>query len=145
HEGHASLMSAASECDVVAASIFVNPLQFAPEEDLATYPRDLDRDLGVCAHNGVDHVLHPTVEEMYPHGAVLTTVSVGTITDRFEGEADPSTSTVSPPSSPSCSRSPAHVASTSVRRTTSSWPWCAGWSRICRCRWRWSGVRPCGN
>lgn len=89
HEGHASLMSAAGECDVVAASIFVNPLQFAANEDLSTYPRDLDRDLAVCRDHGVDHVLHPSVEEMYPHGPVLTTVSVERITDRFEGAARP--------------------------------------------------------
>lgn len=90
HDGHASLMSAAAAADdVVAASIFVNPLQFAATEDLSTYPRDLDRDLGICDARGVRHVLVPSVEEMYPGGPVLTTVTVAEITRRFEGAARP--------------------------------------------------------
>jgi pantoate--beta-alanine ligase len=90
HDGHASLMrAAAAECDVVAASIFVNPLQFAANEDLASYPRDLERDLGLAEAAGVAHVLAPSVEEMYPGGPVLTTVSVAEITARFEGAARP--------------------------------------------------------
>ena len=73
HDGHASLLRrAAADNDLRAASIFVNPLQFAADEDLGTYPRDLDRDL----------------EEMYPE-PVLTTVTVGGITERFEGAARP--------------------------------------------------------
>lgn len=90
HDGHASLMSAAARnCDLAAASIFVNPLQFAATEDLSTYPRDLDHDLAICEARGVSHVLHPSVEEMYPHGPVLTTVTVADITARFEGAARP--------------------------------------------------------
>jgi len=90
HDGHASLLSAAAaDCDVVAASIFVNPLQFAANEDLSTYPRDLDRDLAICESRGVTHVLHPSVDEMYPGGPVLTTVTVAEITRRFEGAARP--------------------------------------------------------
>lgn len=90
HDGHASLMTAAAaETDVAAASIFVNPLQFAATEDLSTYPRDLDRDLAICADRGVAHVLHPSVDEMYPGGPVLTTVTVADITRRFEGAARP--------------------------------------------------------
>lgn len=89
HEGHASLMrAAAADCDVPVASIFVNPLQFAANEDLASYPRDLDRDLALAESCGVAHVLAPTVHEMYPQ-PVLTTVSVAQITERFEGAARP--------------------------------------------------------
>ena len=65
-----------------------NPLQFAPTEDLSTYPRDLDRDLAMSAEAGVTHVLHPGVEEMYPR-PVLTSVTVAEITARFEGAARP--------------------------------------------------------
>ncbi|MGZ4710936.1 MAG: pantoate--beta-alanine ligase, partial [Acidimicrobiales bacterium] len=62
HEGHESLMvRAASECDVVAATIFVNPLQFGPGEDLGRYPRDLEGDLATCAEEGVDVVFAPSV------------------------------------------------------------------------------------
>lgn len=90
HDGHASLMRAASaDCDVAVASIFVNPLQFAANEDLSTYPRDLERDLALADAAGVTHVLHPSVDEMYPGGPVLTTVSVAEITERFEGAARP--------------------------------------------------------
>ena len=89
HDGHASLLRrAAADNDLRAASIFVNPLQFAADEDLGTYPRDLDRDLAIMADSGVDHVLVPSVEEMYPE-PVLTTVTVGGITERFEGAARP--------------------------------------------------------
>lgn len=67
HDGHVSLIRAArAGNDVVAVSIFVNPLQFGPTEDLAAYPRDLDRDLALCDAEGVDLVFHPSVAEMYP-------------------------------------------------------------------------------
>jgi len=90
HDGHASLMrAAAADCDVAVASIFVNPLQFAAGEDLSTYPRDLPHDLALAEASGVAHVLHPSVDEMYPGGPVLTTVSVAEITERFEGAARP--------------------------------------------------------
>jgi pantoate--beta-alanine ligase len=89
HEGHASLMAAARDGnDLVVATIFVNPLQFGPTEDLAAYPRDLDRDLAIAAAEGVDLVFAPSVEEMYPR-PVLTTVSVAEITTRFEGASRP--------------------------------------------------------
>ena len=65
HEGHASLMDAASENDKVVVSIFVNPMQFGPNEDLASYPRDLEHDAKVCEEHGVDLIFHPTPEEMY--------------------------------------------------------------------------------
>jgi pantoate--beta-alanine ligase len=90
HDGHASLMrAAAADCEVAVASIFVNPLQFAATEDLSTYPRDLERDLALAGAAGVAHVLVPSVEEMYPGGPVLTTVSVAELTTRFEGAARP--------------------------------------------------------
>lgn len=89
HDGHVSLMRAARGAnDVAVASIFVNPLQFAANEDLSTYPRDLDRDLELSAAAGVTHVLHPSVEEMYPT-PILTTVTVADITRRFEGASRP--------------------------------------------------------
>ncbi len=89
HDGHASLMRAArAECDVVAATIFVNPLQFAAGEDLSTYPRDLDRDLAIADAAGVAHLFTPSEAEMYPE-PILTTVTVGRITERFEGAARP--------------------------------------------------------
>jgi pantoate--beta-alanine ligase len=89
HDGHLSLMERArDECDVVAVTIFVNPLQFAANEDLAGYPRDLDRDVMLCGEVGVDVVLAPPVEEMYPE-PVLTTVSVARLGEGMEGASRP--------------------------------------------------------
>ena len=66
HEGHKSLMDAArTGNDKVVVSIFVNPMQFGPTEDLATYPRDLDHDAALCESAGVDLIFHPEAEEMY--------------------------------------------------------------------------------
>ena len=65
HEGHMSLIDAAGENDKVVVSIFVNPMQFGPNEDLASYPRDLERDAKMCEEHGVDLIFHPTPEEMY--------------------------------------------------------------------------------
>lgn len=90
HEGHGSLMhrSVADGNDVTAVTIFVNPLQFAANEDLAAYPRDLDRDLALCEEAGAALVLVPSVEEMYPE-PILTTVSVAGVSERMEGAARP--------------------------------------------------------
>lgn len=89
HEGHASLMRAAREVnDVVVTSIFVNPLQFGANEDLAAYPRDLERDLALAEANGVDLVFAPPVEEMYPQ-PVLTSVSVAEVSEGTEGASRP--------------------------------------------------------
>ena len=69
HEGHLSLLDVANErSDVVSASMFVNPLQFEPSEDLGSYPRDPDRDLALLEKRGVDLVFLPEVSEMYPSG-----------------------------------------------------------------------------
>jgi len=69
HEGHASLVDAAAkECDRVVASIFVNPTQFAANEDLDKYPRDFERDCRILEAHGCHMVFHPSVEEMYPEG-----------------------------------------------------------------------------
>jgi pantoate--beta-alanine ligase len=92
HEGHTSLMDRArAECDLVAVSIFVNPLQFGDPSDIAHYPRTLERDLAVCAESGVDVVFVPSVEEMYPTwpAAPSTTVSVRGVSDSWEGASRP--------------------------------------------------------
>lgn len=69
HEGHASLVSmAAAQCDRVVASVFVNPTQFGKGEDLASYPRDFERDCEILKSKGCRLVFHPEVEEMYPEG-----------------------------------------------------------------------------
>jgi pantoate--beta-alanine ligase len=69
HEGHLSLLRAArAECDLVVMSLFVNPTQFGPQEDLGSYPRDEQRDLRLAAEAGVDVVYAPPVEEVYPKG-----------------------------------------------------------------------------
>ena len=65
HEGHMSLIDAAGENDRVVVSIFVNPMQFGPTEDLASYPRDLEHDAKLCEEHCVDLIFHPTPEEMY--------------------------------------------------------------------------------
>ncbi|MEC2626441.1 pantoate--beta-alanine ligase, partial [Bacillus cereus] len=67
HEGHATLLrKAREENETVVLSVFVNPLQFGPNEDLDRYPRDIDRDENVAKENGVDYLFYPSVEEMYP-------------------------------------------------------------------------------
>jgi pantoate--beta-alanine ligase len=85
HEGHLSLLRRAREqCDVVVMSLFVNPAQFAPSEDLAAYPRDEGRDIELATKEGVDVVFAPPVEEVYPPG-FATAVSVGGLTELLEG------------------------------------------------------------
>lgn len=65
HEGHQSLMKRAAENDRIVVSIFVNPMQFGPKEDLASYPRDFERDSRLCKESGVDLIFHPETEAMY--------------------------------------------------------------------------------
>ena len=89
HEGHLSLVRAArAACDVVAASIFVNPTQFGPTEDLAKYPRSFDRDREQLEREGVELLFAPSVEEMYPAGAV-TWVTVEGLSDKLDGRSRP--------------------------------------------------------
>lgn len=89
HEGHLSLIRAARRnTGAVAVSIFVNPLQFGPSEDLVRYPRALAQDLGLCRKESVDVVFTPKVAELYPPG-FETTVTVNQLTRRFEGLSRP--------------------------------------------------------
>jgi pantoate--beta-alanine ligase len=86
HEGHLSLLGAArAECDLAVVTIFVNPTQFAPQEDFRHYPRDLDRDLALLGNRGCDLVFVPTDDEMYRPGHA-TFVDVGAIGLVLEGE-----------------------------------------------------------
>ena len=89
HEGHLSLVRAAkASCDVVAASIFVNPTQFGPSEDLAKYPRSFERDCELLEREGVELLFAPPVEEMYPAGAV-TWVTVEELSGKLDGRSRP--------------------------------------------------------
>jgi pantoate--beta-alanine ligase len=89
HAGHLSLVERARvECGAVAVSIFVNPTQFAPNEDLARYPRDLDRDLKLLEAAGVNLVFNPEPAEMYPSGFDLS-IEIGGVTDVLEGAVRP--------------------------------------------------------
>jgi pantoate--beta-alanine ligase len=89
HDGHLSLMRAArAGADVVVVSLFVNPAQFGPNEDLDAYPRDFERDRALAAEQGVDLLFAPDVSEVYPHG-FDTRVEVGGLTDTLEGHARP--------------------------------------------------------
>jgi len=90
HEGHLALVARARElADIVVVSIFVNPLQFGPNEDLDRYPRTMDTDLAKLEAAGVDFVFAPSVAEMYPDGASATTVSAGEVGRLFEGRTRP--------------------------------------------------------
>jgi pantoate--beta-alanine ligase len=89
HEGHLSLLrAAAADCDVVALTIFVNPLQFGAGEDLSAYPRPLDRDLELAEEVGADVVFTPSTDEMYPE-PTLSTVHVDQLTLGMEGASRP--------------------------------------------------------
>lgn len=89
HDGHLSLIKAArKKCDVVIVSIFVNPLQFAPTEDLTKYPRDFKRDEKLCRDTGADYVFYPHVDEMYPEG-YSTYVNVEKVSEGLEGAIRP--------------------------------------------------------
>ena len=89
HEGHVSLMLAAKdECDIVAASIFVNPSQFLPNEDFTQYPRDFLRDYYICKQAGVDYIFYPEDTEMYPEH-FRTFVNVDELSEKLEGRYRP--------------------------------------------------------
>jgi pantoate--beta-alanine ligase len=90
HAGHLALVERAKELgSTVIVSIFVNPLQFGPGEDLATYPKTMDADLDKLAAAGVAYVFAPSVDEMYPRGAVQTKVVAGQVGGLFEGRSRP--------------------------------------------------------
>ncbi|MFL6724203.1 MAG: pantoate--beta-alanine ligase [Sphingomicrobium sp.] len=89
HAGHMALIEAArNEADRVAASIFVNPLQFGADEDLARYPRQEPEDAELLQHHGCDLLWLPTADQLYPPG-FATTVSVSGVSDRWDGAARP--------------------------------------------------------
>ena len=89
HEGHLSLVRAAkAQCDVVVVSIFVNPTQFGPSEDFSRYPRTFDRDRELLDKEGVELIFAPSVEEMYPQGAI-TYVTVEGLSDKLCGKSRP--------------------------------------------------------
>ena len=89
HEGHLSLVRAAKACcDAVAVSIFVNPAQFGPNEDLAKYPRTFERDSDLLVKENVDLVFAPSTEEMYPQGAT-TWVTVEQLSNKLDGRSRP--------------------------------------------------------
>lgn len=90
HAGHGSLIEAAREDnDLVIVSIFVNPLQFAAGEDLSDYPRDLDHDRALAGEAGADLIFTPDVDEMYPLGPVLTSVTIESLAGHWEGATRP--------------------------------------------------------
>lgn len=89
HEGHQSLMEAAKrENDKVAVSIFVNPIQFGPKEDFASYPRDFEKDVALCERVGVDLIFHPEAEEMYKED-FCTYVDMDGLTKELCGKSRP--------------------------------------------------------
>lgn len=89
HEGHKSLIDrAVKENDRVVVSIFVNPIQFAPNEDLESYPRDIEKDTQLCSNAGADLIFNPTPEEMYPNG-FSTSVVMNGLTEELCGKTRP--------------------------------------------------------
>jgi pantoate--beta-alanine ligase len=87
HEGHVALLRAArAECDLVVMSLFVNPTQFGPGEDLERYPRDEERDLRIAAEAGVDLVFAPSVAEVYPEGFATRVEVGGPLTEVLDGD-----------------------------------------------------------
>ncbi|SHN16257.1 pantoate--beta-alanine ligase [Actinacidiphila paucisporea] len=92
HEGHASLIRRAralAGSGTVTVTVFVNPLQFGPNEDLARYPRTLDADVGIAAAAGADVVFAPDVDEVYPGGRPQVRITAGPMGERFEGASRP--------------------------------------------------------
>ena len=103
HAGHVSLVQASTrDCATTAVSIFVNPAQFGPREDFASYPRDLERDLAMLRDAGVDLVFTPTTDAIYPPGFRQPSRSGRSPTD-WRAPRGPATSRAWPPWSPSCS------------------------------------------
>jgi pantoate--beta-alanine ligase len=90
HAGHVSLLERArQQCDRVAATIFVNPLQFGPKEDLSRYPRTFDDDMEICRRSGADIVFAPTPDVVYPDGDPGVRISAGPLGEVLEGASRP--------------------------------------------------------
>jgi pantoate--beta-alanine ligase len=90
HDGHRALIQAARQrCKVVVVTVFLNPLQFAPTEDLSRYPRTLDADVALCREEGVDAVFAPGVDEVYPGGPPTVRIAAGPLGDVLEGASRP--------------------------------------------------------
>jgi pantoate--beta-alanine ligase len=123
HAGHLALVRRVkAQADVSVVSIFVNPTQFGPGEDFASYPRDLARDCDLLAEEGVDVVFAPDPDEVTSRSGVCPT--------RSKGRAGRGTSGVSQRSSSSFSRSYGPTSRRSARRTPSKWRSCSAWSAI---------------
>ena len=89
HEGHLSMMRrSVEENDITVISVFVNPLQFGPNEDFDAYPRQIDQDVALVEAINVDYVFHPAVEEMYPN-ELSVTLKVGRLAEVLEGAQRP--------------------------------------------------------
>jgi pantoate--beta-alanine ligase len=91
HEGHRELINRARRIPgtVVCVSVFVNPLQFGPNEDLSRYPRPFESDVDICRQEGVELVFHPEVEDIYPDGGAVVTVDPGPLGGELEGASRP--------------------------------------------------------
>ena len=89
HDGHLTMMKQSiKEQDITIISVFVNPLQFGPNEDFDAYPRQIEQDVAMVKHIGVDYVFYPATDEMYP-GAIDINVTVGRLASVLEGEKRP--------------------------------------------------------
>src|SRR6202045_4277399 len=88
HEGHLSLVRAAKGCDAVAVSIFVNPTQFGPTEDLSKYPRQFDRDCQLLEKEGIEILFAPSVDEIYPQNQATWVVVEG-LSEKLDGRSRP--------------------------------------------------------
>ncbi|HXA05550.1 MAG TPA: pantoate--beta-alanine ligase [Bryobacteraceae bacterium] len=88
HEGHLSLVRAAKGCDAVAVSIFVNPTQFGPTEDLSKYPRQFDRDCQLLEKEGIEILFAPSVDEIYPHHQATWVLAEG-LSEKLDGRSRP--------------------------------------------------------
>ena len=122
HEGHRALIEeSVARCDITVVSIFVNPTQFGPNEDLDRYPRALEADHEFCRTAGVSMIFVPDAGEIYPPG-FQTTVEPGPWPTRCAAPSGPVTSAGWPPWSPSCSTSCSRMWPSSARRTSSNAP-----------------------
>jgi pantoate--beta-alanine ligase len=90
HAGHRELIRfSRSQCDLTLVTVFLNPLQFGPHEDLSRYPRTLEADMSLCRDESVDVVFAPTAEEVYPRGTPTVRVAAGPLGDVLEGASRP--------------------------------------------------------